>query len=153
MPTQGRHTPGEVVLVIHRVVQECPHWSSCRIYGIAGQGFDVPWSRWHVYEESKLDLRQEGENFRGLRAICESFLYEIWGRATTGTYDLFQAIREKFFREILTSYGSAKVFSLESFPLYGISLCKDTSKYQYYFFVKRNTPTNTHTSDIIGSSA
>ena len=63
----------------------------------------------------------EGENFRGfrgLRAIHESFLCEIWGRATT-TYDLFQAIRENFLHEIFTSYGSAKVFSLESFPLYG----------------------------------
>ena len=58
MPTQGRHTPGEVVLAIHRVVQECPHWSSCGIYGKGGQGFDVLWSRWHVYEESKLDLGQ-----------------------------------------------------------------------------------------------
>ena len=63
----------------------------------------------------------EGENFRGfqgLRAIHESFLCEIWGCATT-TYDLFQAICESFFCEILTSYGSTKVFSLESFPLYG----------------------------------
>ena len=42
---------------------------------------------------------------------------EIWGRAAP-TYDWFQAIRESFHREILTSYGSAKVFSLESLPLY-----------------------------------
>ena len=34
-----------------------------------------------------------------------------------------------------------------------ISLCKDTSKYQYYFFCKRGYPTHMHTSDIIGSSA
>ena len=51
--------------------------------------------------------------FRGLRAIRE-----IWGRAAPTM--LFQAIRESFLREILTSYGSAKVFSLESLPLYGV---------------------------------
>ena len=49
------------------------------------------------------------------------------------TYVWFQAIRESFLREILTSYGSAKVFSLESLPLYGIStwccmcLCVDNA--------------------------
>ena len=53
-----------------------------------------------------------------MRAIRESFLREIWGRAAP-TYDWFQAIHESFLREILTSYGSAKVFSLESLPLYG----------------------------------
>ena len=57
--------------------------------------------------------------FRGLRAIHESFLREIWGRAAP-TYDWFQAICESFLREILSSYGSAKVFSLESLPLYSI---------------------------------
>ena len=41
------------------------------------------------------------------------------GRAAP-TYDCFQAIRERFLREILTSYGSAKVFSLKSLPLYDI---------------------------------
>ena len=65
-------------------------------------------------------------NFRGRKLSWisrfeshpQKFSREIWGCATT-TYDLFQAIRESFLREILTSYGSAKVFSLESFPLYG----------------------------------
>ena len=33
----------------------------------------------------------------------------------------FQAIRESFVSEILTSYGSAKIFSLESLLLYGSS--------------------------------
>ena len=64
----------------------------------------------------------EGENFhgfRGLRAIRESFLHKIWECAAP-TYDWFQAIRDSFLREILTSYGSTKVFSLESLPLYGI---------------------------------
>ena len=41
------------------------------------------------------------------------------GRAAP-TCDWFQAICESFLCEILTSYGSAKVFSLESLPLYGI---------------------------------
>ena len=54
-----------------------------------------------------------------MRAIRESFLHEIMGHAAP-TYVEFQAIRESFLREILTSYGSAKVFSLESLPLYGI---------------------------------
>ena len=53
-----------------------------------------------------------------MRAIRESFLREIWGHAVP-TNGWFQAIRESFLCEILTSYGSAKVFSLESLPLYG----------------------------------
>ena len=64
----------------------------------------------------------EGENFRGfrgLKAICESFLRGIWGHAAP-TYDWFQAIRESFLHEILTSYGSTEVFSLESLLLYGM---------------------------------
>ena len=60
--------------------------------------------------------------FRGLRAICKSFLREIWGHAAP-TYDWFQAIRESFLREIFTSYGSVKVFSLESLPLYSNPFC------------------------------
>ena len=47
------------------------------------------------------------------------FLHKIWGHAAP-TYDLV-AIRESFLCEILTSYGSVKVFSLESLLLYGIS--------------------------------
>ena len=35
------------------------------------------------------------------------------------TYVWLEAICESFLREILTSYGSTKVFSLESLPLYG----------------------------------
>ena len=56
------------------------------------------------------------------KTFCESFLHEIWGHAAP-TYDWFQAICESFLREILTSYGSAKVFSLENLPLYGIWPC------------------------------
>ena len=51
---------------------------------------------------------------------------EIWGRAAP-TYDWFQAIHESFLREILTSYESAKVFSLKSLPLYGIKGCMGMS--------------------------
>ena len=63
----------------------------------------------------------EGENFckfQSLRAICKSFLHETLGHATP-TYVWFQASHESFLCEILTSYGSMKVFSLESLPLYG----------------------------------
>ena len=51
-----------------------------------------------------------------VRAIHKSFLQEILGHAAP-TYVWFQ---ESFLHEILTSYGSAKVFSLESLLLYGI---------------------------------
>ena len=54
----------------------------------------------------------EGETFRefcGFGAIRKSFLREIWGRGI-----LWRGKSEQF----------AKVFSLESFPLYGTTLIK-----------------------------
>ena len=48
------------------------------------------------------------------------------------TYVWFQAIRESFLREILTSYGSTKVFSLESLPLYGITYATKTDDYRQH---------------------
>ena len=54
----------------------------------------------------------EGETFcefRGFGAIRESFLCEIWGRGI-----LWCGKSEQF----------AKIFSLESFPLYGTTLIK-----------------------------
>ena len=38
------------------------------------------------------------------------------------TYDRFLAFRKSFLREMVTSYQSVKVFSLESFLLYSSSL-------------------------------
>ena len=64
----------------------------------------------------------EGEDFRrfqGLRAIHKSFLHDILGRAAP-TYDWFQAICESVLHKILTSYGSMKVFTLESLLLYSV---------------------------------
>ena len=66
-------------------------------------------------------------NFRGRKLLWISrfdshprkFSSRNLGHAAP-TYDWFQAIRESFLREILTSYGSAKVFSLESLPLYSM---------------------------------
>ena len=49
-----------------------------------------------------------------------SVVKEILGHAAP-TYVWFQAICESFLHEILTSYGSAKVLSLESLPLCDIS--------------------------------
>ena len=46
--------------------------------------------------------------------------------------------RESFLREMLLSYRSAKVFSLENFPLYGI-LCK--SKISTFNFINTTTYT------------
>ena len=63
-----------------------------------------------------------------MTATRKSFLREIWGRAAP-TYDWFQAIRESFLGEILTSYGSTKVFSLESLLLYSIHSCIPTYAY------------------------
>ena len=59
--------------------------------------------------------------FQGSRAIHESFLHEIF-RYAAPTYVWFQAISESFLREILSSYRSAKSFSLESLSLYGIQV-------------------------------
>ena len=68
-------------------------------------------------------------NFRGRKLL---WIFEVWEPSAKvfsaklggvphppmiGTW--FQAIRESFLREILTSYRSAKVFSLKSLPLYG----------------------------------
>ena len=54
----------------------------------------------------------------------KSFFSEIWGRAAP-IYDWFQAIRESFLHEILTSY---EVFSLKHLLLYGTPLDKEDSK-------------------------
>ena len=67
---------------------------------------------YHNSQEYRIAGNFEGENFhgfQGLTAIHKSFLHEIWGHAAP-TYDWFQAIRESFLCEILTFYGSAKVF-------------------------------------------
>ena len=72
----------------------------------------------------------EGTNFEVRETIRESFLQEILGHAAP-TYVWFQAIRESFLHEILTSYGSVKVFSLESLPLYG-TLCS-LPRYCYHY--------------------
>ena len=62
--------------------------------------------------------REKIHGFRGLRAICKSFLYKMWGCAIpTYIYDWFQA---SFLCKIPPSYGSVKVFSLKSLPLYGM---------------------------------
>ena len=66
-----------------------------------------------------------------MRAIRESFLHEILGHATP-TYVWFQAICESFLHEIHTSYGSTKVFSLESLPLYGIFVA---IKFLHFLFI------------------
>ena len=70
-------------------------------------------------------------NFRGRKlsrtSRFESHLRKFSSRNlghATPTYAWFQAIRESFLHEILTSYGSVKVFSLESLPLYGTSVWK-----------------------------
>ena len=47
------------------------------------------------------------------------FSMEFGGMLHLATYDWFQAFCESFLRKIHTSYGSAKVFSLESLLLYG----------------------------------
>ena len=91
------------------------------------------------------DYRRAG-NFRGRKRSRISrfeshprkFSPRNLGGRTTTTCDLFQAIRESFDHEILTSYGSAKVFSLESFPLYGI--CSHTYYFNQVVIVSLNFP-------------
>ena len=51
-------------------------------------------------------------------AIRKSFLHEILRHATPIMRPVL-TFRESFLREMLLSYRSAKVFSLENFPLYG----------------------------------
>ena len=67
----------------------------------------------------------EGENiheFCGFRATCESFLLQIWACPYPPTCMLGFSIPRKFSPLKFNghSYQSAKVFSLESFLLYGI---------------------------------
>ena len=62
---------------------------------------------------------QQGESvrkFRGFVAIHESFLREIGGVASFGS----DTIHESFLHKNLIFCQFSKVFSLESFPLYGI---------------------------------
>ena len=66
-------------------------------------------------------------NFRGRKLLrisrFESHPRKFSPRNLGGAapiYDWFQAIRESFLCEILTSYGFAKVFSLESLLLYSM---------------------------------
>ena len=66
----------------------------------------------------KLSREKTFANFEVREPSAKVFSTKFWGMPPT--YVWFQAIRESFLREILTSYGSAKVFSLESLPLYGI---------------------------------
>ena len=74
------------------------------------------------------------ENFRGrnvhefcgLRATHESFLHEILGVPYPPMIGL--VFRESFLCKMLISYQSAKVFSFESFPPYGINLTIPSSQ-------------------------
>ena len=56
--------------------------------------------------------------FRGFVAICESFLHKIWGVASFGMAKASNprkfSPRKSYFHQF------AKVFSLTSFPLYGM---------------------------------
>ena len=64
----------------------------------------------------------EGENFCELRsfvAVHESFLREIWGVASFGVAKTSNP--RKFYPQKSYFHQFAKVFSLESFPLYGNS--------------------------------
>ena len=61
-------------------------------------------------------------NFEVQEPSVKVFSMKFWGMPPP-TYVWFQAIRESFLHEILTSHGSVKVFSLESLPLciYGMN--------------------------------
>ena len=61
----------------------------------------------------------EGENFHkfcSFVAICKSFLHKIWGLGVfwSGKSEQSAFLQKSYFHQF------AKVFSLESFPLYGI---------------------------------
>ena len=56
----------------------------------------------------------DGENFCSLSATHDNFSMKLWGCL----YDQF-SILQKFLHEMLSFHQSAKMFSLESFPLHG----------------------------------
>ena len=56
--------------------------------------------------------------FRSFVAIRESFLCEIWGMAFFGAAKASNS--QKFIHENCIFHQFAKIFSLESFPLYGM---------------------------------
>ena len=86
----------------------------------------------------------KGENFhefRGFVAIRESFLREIWGVVSFGVAKASNP--RKFSLQKSNYYQFAKVFSLESFPLYGITK-QGTSEHNEGLCKSRPTGSETH---------
>ena len=77
-------------------------------------------------------LSREKTLFFTVRTIRESFLRKFCGH----TYIIIgrtQAIRESFLCEIFVLYRNAKLFSLENFPLCGISGAATRNTNEHYF--------------------
>ena len=80
----------------------------------------VPWPDIHssCVELVPYSRKLSREKTFGFVAICESFLHEIWSVASFGTAKAGNL--RKFSPQKLYFHQFAKVFSLESLPLYGI---------------------------------